>query len=782
MNCRAQIRLMISLFLLSMSLVAFQLHLVQLFQTTQWHHFAFMVISIAMLGFGAGGSLLTIFRSWFLRNHKPILPALTITTGLLMPVVIRLSQLSGFRFDSYLMFVETGQFSLLAINYLLFLLPFLSGGLMIGLIYSKYTSNTGTFYFADLLGAGFGGPLAIMLFWNFSPGEMASILAVLPMLSGSLFINRIKFRDIGLVILVAGLIIAGILFPVDLEYSEYKAISRTMQLPNAELIHQAHSPHGLVQTVRAPAIRFGPGLSVNYKGEVPNGDIVFNNGNWYGAVIPFSTDSLHVLEYTTSELAYRLVEPKHVLILRSSTGVETGRTIRKAIDRITAVEPHPVIMNLMGSELAKKTGLNSEVTIHSLEPRTFLTRTERLFDLIEIPIMGSFGGTVGLQALREETLITREGIQDMWNSLSRNGIISLSCWLDYPVRYPYKLASTIVAGLHDLDIHPANHVLAIQSWGTITFCIKKSKITQQDILNALAFCEEMGFEMILKTEMTQSSNELHNIIQKIFGPDRNEIITAYGFNIEPTSDNQPYFSQFLKWSSFRQYQDQMAAGTGGFLELGYFLLMVTLVQVIILALLFIIIPLLKLRWTGNGKTWTLIYFLGLGFGFLFLEMVLIKHFTLFLGQPIYALAFTISTLLISSGLGSLYSSRFTPSPSIIKWILILIVGLIVFLSVIIIPTIQFTLFLSLPWRIVIAMLLIAAPAFVMGMAFPTGLRLLSAGNENLVPWAWGINGCASVVATTLASIIAVEFGFFALLLSSALCYGLAFGVSLIKLK
>ena len=211
-----------------------------------------------------------------------------------------------------------------------------------------------------------------------------------------------------------------------------------------------------------------------------------------------------------------------------------------------------------------------------------------------------------------------------------------------------------------------------------------------------------------------------------------------------------------------------------FLELGYLIALVTFIQVIILALLFIILPLFRLGLKGGNKSWVVIYFMALGFGYMFLEIVFIKYFALYLGHPIYSVAIVISVMLISSGIGSYYSSRYKTYQKALLKITGFITALILPYAFIIGIFLSSTVGLPFIMKTLLAGGIIALPSFFMGMPFPIGLKIVNAFKKSNVPWAWGINGCVSVISTSLAAIIAVEMGFMAVMLFAALAYSIAF--------
>ncbi len=99
-------KLHLSIAFLSAAIIAFQLALIQILSIVQWYHFAYMVISVSLLGFGAAGSVLAIFRKSLVNHTDRLLPLLMIGTGIAMPLVTDVSQKPFVRFDSYLLFAE----------------------------------------------------------------------------------------------------------------------------------------------------------------------------------------------------------------------------------------------------------------------------------------------------------------------------------------------------------------------------------------------------------------------------------------------------------------------------------------------------------------------------------------------------------------------------------------------------------------------------------------------------------------------------------------------------
>jgi len=394
--------------------------------------------------------------------------------------------------------------------------------------------------------------------------------------------------------------------------------------------------------------------------------------------------------------------------------------------------------------------------------------------------------------LQEENLLTKEAFIEMWKKLTPKGRIVLSTWIDLPPKISLRAAATIAESLGSLGIENlTDHIAVIRSWGTLTFVINKTVLSAEEIDKVKTFCVRYNFDPALLPGITAQERVQFNSmgdgnffynLEGMFNSEREKIIQEYDFNIRPTTDNKPYFFQFLRWKKYPDLVKSMGEKSVVFLELGYLIVLVTFIQVIILALLFIILPLFRRGMKGGNKAWVITYFSALGIGYMFLEIVFIKYFVLYLGHPIYSVATVISIMLISSGLGSYYSSRLkTHKKSLLK-ITGIVTGFILLYSFFIGSLLSNTVGLPNELKIALTGLIVAAPSFFMGMPFPLGLKIVDHVKKSNVPWAWGINGCVSVISTSLAVIIAVEIGFMAMMLFAALAYGMAFLSSFYILK
>jgi hypothetical protein len=788
-------RIYLSVGLLSASIIAFQLTLMQLLSLIQWSHFAYMVISVALLGFGASGTLLALARNWFIRHIKVALPALMILSGASMSLIMLVSSTVFGSFDSYLLFIDRSQILGLLVAYFAFFIPFMMGALAIGLVYIHYVEKIGSLYFADLMGSGLGGLLMLLLFWVFYPAQLPSVISLMPLVGGALLIPegmRLKFTPP----LVAAFILPLILIisPPSLPMSEYKSLSGALNLPDAGIVKGKSSPYGQLSIVRSPALRYAPGLSLTYQGTVPVRDVIFNNGNWFGPVVEWSAaDTSHFLDYTTNALPYVINKPGNLLLLDAGTGLFAAHALTRGVDNITAVEQNRIAVDLLKNELAGM--IDSMYHLDAMNPvnlhsRSYLLKDDNLYDLIILPTSETFGGTSGINALEEQYILTLQALDEMWKRLSDNGMISVTSWMDYPSRNPLKLLATLVETHEKNSTLPVEkHIAAIRGWGTITFILKKSPLSPGETDEIRKFCRKMYFDPVLLPGIDPSERSVYNQLQddgffvsvdNIMSEDRNVFYREYDFNIKPATDNIPYFSQFLKFGRYNKMQEFFGQSTVPFLEIGYLVVLITFLQITVVAVILIILPLFAIGWKGGGRSYTILHFSGIGLGFMFIEITLIQQFILYFGNPIYAAAAVLSGMLICSGAGSLASSRFHNDRRGIVKVLALVIFFIILYVLLLTPLLRLTINFPLMLKIFLSIVFISPAAFFMGMPFPLGLRKLSRQNNTLIPWAWGINGCLSVISTALATIIAVEAGFLWVMMIAALAYGLTLVANLQK--
>jgi hypothetical protein len=354
------------------------------------------------------------------------------------------------------------------------------------------------------------------------------------------------------------------------------------------------------------------------------------------------------------------------------------------------------------------------------------------------------------------------------------------------------------SGIHN----PENNMAWIRSWNTATLLLKNTSLTAEEINRVRDFSLTRSFDLawlpgirpfeVNKFQLLQQPVfylAARSILsQSLLKEPENSFIQKYKYDIQASTDNRPYFNNYFKWTSLKEFL--LLPGQAGIsmIGVGYPTLLLTLAQASVAAFILILLPLLFVRVDKNRtdkkkaahrRRNIVIYYLAIGLAFLFIEIAFIQKFTLILSQPLYAVAVTLCAFLIFSGLGSLYVQHClkTRSTAFIPVLLrrsIMLIGLITVFYIVVLPLISSTM-MALPEgaRIISAVILAAPLAFFMGMPFSLGLATVQQTSPHLIPWAWGINGCASVLSAILAVLLAIETGFNGVMLCAVALYLIA---------
>ena len=775
------LRLSIAAILLSAGLIAYQIALLQILSITQWYHFVFLIISIALLGWGAAGTFLSLFKEFIMKRFELCLQILCILCAMFMIFNNFLIQIPGFFFDTCRLLADRIDFLRITMTIIMLMCPFFPGAMVVGILFTKYSANIGKIYCANLIGSGIGSILILFLTWVLFPMKILIIIAFFPLLAAIFLAKRNHvaiFSSISVIILNSMILLTH----SDLPYiSEYKDIKRALSLPDAKIIESINTPYGLIQVLSSKSFRITPCLSLKFNGEIPPEDQVFVNADRVGSLMDFhSSVIMDIYRYTTGSLPYIIRRPENVLVLNAVTGSGAAQALAWNTSSIEAVESNPILCDLLRKRL---NNLNDKVSVHFEGSRSFLEQSDSSYDLIILPTINYLGENTGLNALDTQYIMTIEGFDTIWGKLSDNGMISISCWQDYPPRYSYKILSSIIGMLRNKGIsNVRDHICAVQSWGDISFVISKAKFQQNEINKINNFCANLLFDPLIVpgkgVNLDQVQNQTQNSyfydeFAKIIGNDK-KFYNEYWFNILPSTDDSPYFSQFMKITKIPQTLELYRKGDITFLEQGYLVLLVTALILFAASLLLIVLPLFALGLRNQKKLWTLAYFGGIGAGYMFAEVVLIQNFIFYLDSPIYSVSLVITSMLLFSGLGSFMEDRTNSGKKGITTIFVMIVCFFIFFTVFLSPFLHFTSGFSFLLKVIVTIIIAGIPSYFMGFPFPAGIKYLSAKSEKLIPWGWAINSFFSVLAPLAALIISVEFGFSFVMMAGVFAYLVTF--------
>jgi hypothetical protein len=822
-----------SIFILSAAALAYEVLMIRMFSIVHWHHFAFMIISIALLGYGASGSFITVFRRWLLSNYERVFIGNILLFSLSSLVCFIAVQ--HLPFNSLEILWDSSQWQRLLLSYLLLTLPFFFVANAIALTIMFFHKRIALVYGVDLVGAGCGALSVMLLLQVFSPGELLRVLAIMGAAAGLFALPIVdsgvdsrgygRQRQIIAVALILSIIML-VAIPgnwLSLRMSEYKGLPQTLQVKDASVLSSHSSPTTRIDVVKSPFIPFrnAPGLSLQSRVTVPEQLAVFRDGDEMTTIDHVEgSGSLEYYDYMSSALPYH-VHPgiEDVLVLASATGAQMLQAHFNDVSRIDVIEPDRQLGRLLTEQYAdiiNWSELEHKVGMHHISARGYAASRAASqhalsgngYDLVIMgPSAASAGGSAGVHALSASYDYTVEALQSYLKQLAPDGLLSITMWTSNPARGNLKLFATAVEAMRLNDIgEPGKHLAWIRSWNTATLLLKNTVLTAEEINRVREFSKSMAFDLAWLPDIEAAEvNRFQRLQEPVFyltaqsllaqaslnqddtGVVDGDLVDKYKYDISPATDDRPYFNNFFRWSSLKEFLAMPAQSGIAMIGVGYPTLFVTLLQALVAAFVLILLPLILLssvelsaKKVAPGRIKNIIiYFFSIGLAFLFIEIAFIQKFTLILSQPLYAVAVALCAFLIFSGLGSMYTQRYLQRdeavfiPLLLKRS-VLMITLLAILYNLMLPLIS-NLIMSLPeaLRILSAFLLTAPLAFVMGMPFPLGMAALQQGGAQLIPWAWGINGCASVVSAILAVILAMEIGFSGVILLAVALYLIA---------
>jgi spermidine synthase len=798
------------IFFTSVSVLAYEILLIRLLSIGWWHHFAYMVISLALLGFGASGMLLFLFYKHMKRTLDPWLILLAVLTALSFSLSFSFSQKTGL--DPLELIWQRQAWARMFLTYLLMGIPFLLSGAIVGIILTRAGDDVHRMYALDLLGAGCGAFLIVPAFYLGPPWTLLPFLGGLVLIGASALCIRVcgVFKGVGILLTTAGLILLScrILPPIPAIHHT-KELPVTLSFPDAEVKAKRVGPQGMIHVVESSAIREVPGLSLAFSmdgesedAEIPAQKMVFLDGESLAPLTRFTGDirELLHLDYTTMALPYHVRSPQKILVLGSGGGTDVLLALKHEADEILALEANRQVAELIEGPFASFTGnlyARPEIHLKIREARQFVHSTNDAFDLLQLSLLDSFGlAAGGLASAEESYLYTIEAFSLYLSRLSESGMVAVTRWLKLPPRDSLRVVATALEAVKRTLSTPApeKHLLFIRSWKTSTILISRSPFTEEEIASANGFCRSRSFDMAYHAGMQEGQANLFDRLDAPYyfmgasalaGGKAQEFLDSYVFDVSPTTDDRPYFSHFFRWDKALVLFQHLKAESLPLIELGYVFIVATLFQAAVASGLFILVPLFFLAWKRpldetrmarrrqGTVPGTLLYFALVGLAFMIIEMALLPKFTFLLAHPIYSAALVLSSVLVFAGCGSLSVKRVEARWNGFLWVamagILLWVGFMALFGERLFAG-------AITWplwaRFAVALGLSGFLAFFLGWPFPAGLRATSKHSPNLVPWAWGVNGCASVIGAVLGKLLSISLGFqWTTVLASALYLG-----------
>jgi hypothetical protein len=488
------------------------------------------------------------------------------------------------------------------------------------------------------------------------------------------------------------------------------------------------------------------------------------------------------LRFDVTNIAYYLRSEGGACII----GVGGGRDIQSALlfghDRVRGVEVNPIFIDLIQNEFREFVGIadRDEVDLVVDEARSHLSRVEDTYSVIQMSLIDTWAATgAGAFSLSENGLYTVEAWQMIIKRLARDGIFTVSRWHDPEnIGETGRLLSLAVASLIRSGIEsPSDHLALVTMDRISTLLLFRDAIGQADIDELTRVCGELQFNVEHVPGRSAENELLGEILAAKTEAELTAAVTGKNLNYTPPTDDNPYFFNMLKLSQLRNVLRPSLGVVRGnvFATLSLLALLFTLFIVTVAT---IVIPLgLRTRFGIDKSTeattlWSgALYFALIGAGFMFVEIALIQRLTIFLGHPVYALGILLFTLIASAGVGSLLSEHLplTRRPWLFVYPIVTAASIIV-LRFVLTAVISDLITSAVMVKILVSVLLIFPMGMMMGLFFPTGMRLAKSVCAGETPWYWALNGILGVLCSALAVLFSIYVGISLNFYVATVCY------------
>lgn len=774
-----------SIGLICCSMLIYEILLTRICSLRLFFHFSYLVVSNCLLGIGASGSMITIFqhrwkaraREWIFAFVLLYLVSLASTYAFLLtyPIPIGLDLTNPSHLFQFFIFI------------LVSAIPFFFAGSVVGLILTYNAQRINTVYFVDLVGAGLGCWITPLLLREFGAGGCMVILGLLALVSAMISSPESLRKPI----LVGGVAI-GLLglwsvpridktFPVPgkfyLDLTSEHGVN-TGRLPQ----WSAWSSNSRIDLLPVPTkdrFMFCRGKSAIHT-PLPDQRLIMQDG-WAGTMLTdFSEhpERLNAVATSMYSASLMLKERPRVLIIGAGGGIDVWAARLRNPTYVKAVELNQQIIDIhkkIMPRFSKTLIEDPRIAFVHAEGRSELMRDKSRYDVVQMTGIDTWTAlTSGAYVLAENYLYTREAIETMVSRLADRGILQI-------IRFSaeteaLRLLSIIHAALTSLGAPDFRHsIIVLRTEDRMAaVMVKRGVFTDQEQQKVFQFARNNGIEIVYLP-----NDPPDNIITTfVKSDDKAAFLRAFPKNISPITDDEPYFFNFSKWRSpfatLAEIKEPSHLSQGNpALVLGQLALS------IVLSLGLILLPLIV---TGRSIDTSfikrfLVYFMGLGTGFILLEISLMQKLTLFLGQPVYSITVTLFSLLVFTGFGSLLSERLFQAPSSRAWLVP--VGLTAFVSLFLVLS-PFLVSRFIVWplsaRIALTLLLLAPIGLLLGMPFAYGIRLLNRFNPTIVPWAWAVNACCTVIGSVLSVVLSMNLGFRFVMITALAVYFISFWV------
>jgi spermidine synthase len=761
-----------------------ELALTRLFSVVLFYHFAFLAISVALLGLGAGGVFAYAFRSRLARWTIEQLAATLLSAN----AILILGVLEVVLHSAVSLNLELRNFERLSVIYIAAAIPFFITGLLFSIVFARETAQIARLYGFDLI----GGALACILLvpaLNLLGAPNAVLCSALLMAAAAALLGRasqVRFLALAIVVAYVALIAAnhsGRL--IDIIYAKglrrdasWVQFARWNALSRVEVDQVGLAKYIVIDADASTAI-----MNVDpeqWDRDVPVGS---DPGTWKQSS-PFNWKA--DLMNAPPSLANVLRPRGDFAIIGPGGGVDVLRAVASGSTNVTGIEINPLIANTIMrdkyADYAYHLYERPEVHLHVADGRSYLRSSRDLYDVVQMTLVDTWASTAaGAYALSENNLYTVEAFREYFDHLRPDGMIAITRWEFHQPREALRVVSQAMEALHELGVNDPQHNFVVASDGPldqdgrpVIVLAKKSSFSAEEVGLVRS---HLGFHPKLVSLYLPGAENAGNAFTRLIQSNNpRAFAAAYSYNVSPVFDSSPFFFFTLKTANAIADLRTTRGGMDWRVNLGIVILGMVLLISIVGVVAFLIIPLTLEPRASHPRLLPLCYFIAVGLGYILVEITLIQRFVLFLGHPTYALTVVIFLMLLASGAGSLSARRWALEARRLRIVLLIIVaGVISYLGML---PVALKSLVGLPFltKLVASGFLIVPLGFVMGIPFPTGLALLdrhASVSGGLTEWAWAMNASASVLASVLAMMIALHFGLNVTFFCGAVAYASA---------
>lgn len=776
------------IFLVAMSTLALEVALTRLLSVMTWYSLAFFAISTAMIGMTAGAVWVYLRPAAFTRERiERALSRYSLGLGLFIPVMLVMLCQLALTIDGGLMTV----FSLLTAT--LFITgSFFFSGVVITAVLTRSGLPIGRIYACDLAGAASGCLLCLAgLQMVNTPSFIllcGAVSAGAAFLLGIRTAGREKWFSAGAAVLVF-LLSCWNLSPNAIR----PLLSKGVFLPPTKVFMEEWNSISRV-TIRRP----GKGAAFYWEKSsaappVQREQVAMAIDGLAGTHLVGWDDrqDLAFLEYDLVNTAYAIRDSGGACII----GVGAGRDVLSALwfghDRIVGVEVNSIFIRLLREDFRALCPIAGQEEIELVvdEARSYLSRTEEKFSLIQMSMIDTWAATgAGAYCLSENSLYTLDAWRIFMSRLKPDGVLTVSRWYDPEfLGETGRLMSLAVATLFEMGVeNPQEHLALItveEKPRLATLIMSRQPLTAGDLTKLKQYMARMNFEAIVFPGEVPDSPMLAEILACRSRDELNRAIDDYPLNLSPPDDDSPYFFNMLRLNKYRKLRQSFTWTVRGNLKATWILLILVLCLAVAVAITIVLPLVLKTLGSKPGELKQGIfyssaaYFGLIGLGFMLVEIGLLQRTTTFLGHPVYALGILLFTLILSTGIGSLLSEKLPllrrPGVYIFPLAIVAVVLAARFAMPVVFASMESA---ALGKRMAACVALLSPVGILLGLCYPTGMRLVEQGESSETPWYWALNGICGVFASAVAVLISIYFGISTTLYAGAICYLLLLAV------